>query len=187
MPAVVQWLDHVRLRGHTVPHLAKYCLMAFGEAMGISFPVDHPAVRAAARVERTRVAKTAQAVPLDFIRRLEVLACNSTAAEGLQLCASIFCLMVFASLRFSDLRDVSELWTTDTAICGRSLNHKDKTGSESHWATPKSGFHSNGAWTRPLLRVWEKVKPKKKGNHAALFPHITQKWELELCHLISKS
>ena len=188
VPAVVGWLDHVRLRGHTVPHLAKYCLMAFGEAMGISFPVDHPAVRSAARVDSLRVAKTAQAVPLNFIERLEALASSDNTKPGLQLAASILCLMIFASLRFSDLRDVSDLWTSNSAICGRSLNHKDKGGAIMCWAAPKEGLKSKGKWCLPALSFWNTVNPSLPKEGAAsqggnkfyfLFPYFDKEWAVD--------
>ena len=74
VPAVVQWLDHVRLRGETVPHLAKYCLMVFGESMGIKLPVDYPAVRSAASAKRLVPVKSAQSMPFEFLEKLGLTA-----------------------------------------------------------------------------------------------------------------
>ena len=81
VPATAQWLDHVRLRGETVPHLSKYCLMAFGGAMGIKLTIDHPAVRAAVSVTRLKSTKTAPAAPLGLIEKLEETECDYDAPQ----------------------------------------------------------------------------------------------------------
>ena len=163
-PAVAQWLDQVRLRGSTVPHLARYCLMAFGDAMGVKFPVDHPAAMAAAAEKRNISAKTASEMPLTLIEKLEATACDNAAPQGLQLAASIFCLMVFDSLRFADIRDAAELWTTTTAISGMSLNHKDNGWAIMAWAAPKAGLKSNAKWRLPVLSLRGTVRPPTDAN-----------------------
>ena len=185
VPAAVQWMGHVRLRGETVPHLAKYFLMAFGEAMGIRFPAEHPAVRAAAVTRKLRATKTAPAIPLALIGKLEALACDDSAKQGVQLAASIFCLMVFASLRFSDIRDVAQLWATNTAIGGKSLNRKDKGGAIMTWAPPKNGLKSNGKWRLPVLSFWESARPRLEAHELEkpvfqfLFPYFATDWAID--------
>ena len=139
---VVQWLDAVRRRGQTVPHLARYCLMAFGEALGVRFPIDHPAVAAAAANRRTKSVKSAEPIPFQLVVKLEHLATQEGISDGLKLAASIFRLMIFASLRFCDIRGVSKFWKSKTAICGHSLNRKDKGGTITQWAAPLEGLYS---------------------------------------------
>ena len=131
-------------RGETVPHLARYCLMPFGESMGIGFPVSHPAVCSAAKVSRLKPTKSAPGVPFGFLEKLEAISADDGQPQGRQLAAALFCLMTFASLRFAEIRDVSHLRITHTAICGRPLNHKDKNGAIMAWAAPKEGLRSDG-------------------------------------------
>ena len=90
VPAVAQWPERVRLRGETSPRPAKYCLMAFGDAMGVKCPIEHPAVRAAATVRKLKAVKTAAVAPLGFIEKREIIACDDNAPQGLQLVGPLF-------------------------------------------------------------------------------------------------
>ena len=128
IPTIVSWLGHIRLRGETAPHLGRYCLLAFGEAIGICFCIDHPAVRAAGVTRRTKVVKAAPSVPYDLVIKLEECAADPSRPGGMQLSAALSSLMIFASLRFADTKDVLEFWVSDSAVCGKSLDHKDKAG-----------------------------------------------------------
>ena len=114
--------------GETVQHLARYCLVAFSEALGIGRPVDRPAARAAAITRRIKPTKTAEGIPFALIRKLEQLASDTNQAEGLQLAASLFFLMIMASLRFADIRDVLEIWTADSAFCAGPLIARIRPG-----------------------------------------------------------
>ena len=76
--------------------------------------------------------------------------------------------------------DLSKLWLTETALCGVSINHKDRTGALMRWATLRMGIASNGAWARPLVRVCEKLKPRTTGKFFFwLFPHVTSDWVVD--------
>ena len=184
IPTVVSWLDHIRLRGETVPHLGRYCLMAFGEAVGICFSVDHPAVRAAAATHHARVVKSAPGVPYDFVVKLEHCAADTARPDGMQLAAALFSLMTFAPLRFVDRKDVLEFWISETAVCGRSLDHKDKAGPLMSWAAPKCGILSEGGWISPILSFWNtmtgnNVSCRGSTEYQFLFHCITKDWEID--------
>ena len=60
---------------------------------------------------------------------LEKLTYDKDIPYGMRLYASLFLLMTYESLRFCDASDVAILWVADTAICGESVNRKDKNGS----------------------------------------------------------
>ena len=171
------WLEFLAGRGPSVPPMGRYALVVFCEALGISMPLEHPAVIKGAKVPKPS-AKHAPPLAVEFLVELETQAIKRENPEGLRIYCSLFLLMTLASLRFADTADVSALWLTDTAVCGVSLNHKDKMGRENSWATPSSGFHSGGGWTRPLMRLWEKLKPRK-GKYTWLFPHVTPNWEVD--------
>ena len=179
IPTIVSWLDHVRLRGETVPHLARYCLLAFGEAIGVCFSIDHPAIRAASIMSKRKGAKSAAGAPWTLVEALERCAADQSRPDGMQLAAALFSLMIYASLRFAGIRDVSELWVSDSAVCGKSLDHKDKAGSITAWAAPRAGFSTNGAWFLPVLSFWNTMKSLQPEDNPKefqfLFPYISKK------------
>ena len=74
------------------------------------------------------VCKTRTASVSGIPIRIRKQAVNANNPEGLRVYCSIFVLLIMASLRFADTADVSELWLAETAVCGRSINHKDKMG-----------------------------------------------------------
>ena len=86
---------------------------------------------------------------------------------GEKSAAAIFLLMIFAPLRFADTKDVSNMWLTDTAVCGVSLDHKNHAGALMQWATPRCGIKSEG-WVKPLFRYWEWVKPTQEPKASEL-------------------
>ena len=181
---IVAWLDHIRERGPTLPHLGRYCLLAFSEALGIDLPVHAPAVRAAALAARSKPPKSAEGMPLELVLALQHSANDPNLLGGVRLAASFFCLMTFASLRFSDTKDLTDLWVTETAICGKSVNHKSRAGHATAWAAPLRGCGNGGNWHRPILDFWEQTAPTTKDGSPPqdcfrfLFPHMTPKWEV---------
>ena len=106
-------------------------------------------------------------------------ACNRENPEGLRLYCSLMFLLTTASLRFADTADVCELFLTDTAVCGCSINAKDRNGASMRWATVRAGIQSNGAWVRPLFRLWDRLKPVR-GKFTWLFPYVNSEWKVDL-------
>ena len=98
----------------------------------------------------------------------------------MQLAASIFFLMTFASLRFADLRGAQDIWSTDTALFGRSLDHKDKGGAITAWATPRVGLKSRGGRCAPALALWQCYRPDNPDPTGPkfhfLFPYFPKDW-----------
>ena len=68
-----------------------------------------------ARTDEQGKVKNAPFVPLDFAMRLEELSANGLFPFGMRIFAAMFTIANMESLRFSDLRDVSEFWITETA------------------------------------------------------------------------
>ena len=174
---LVQWLISIRSRGITVPRKARYFVKIFGEAMGIDFPVSHPGVIAATRVTRIKPVKHAPMAPMEFIRKIELLSCDLNACWGLRVACSLVCLMVYASLRYSDTRCIFRIWRSGTALCGESTNWKNKNGDIMQWAAPLTGIE-NKEWTVPLLSHWERIKPSKTTDSASLFPWWDKDWTI---------
>ena len=143
-PEIVSRTDHIRLRGESVPHLGRYFLVSFGDAAGVDFAAERPAVRAESTARRIRAAESAAGVPIDLARKMGWAATDSSRPAEMQSMAALFLLLIFAPLRFSDIRDVTEIWVTETALRGRSLDRKDKGGLVRSRAAPKSGNFANG-------------------------------------------
>ena len=177
--SITLWLDTLLTRGFSVPSHGKYALKVFSEALGIPFPIHHPTVVRAARAKRTKALRQAPMMPLELILKLECTAVSNANPSGLRLYCSLFCLMTFASLRFSDLRQVTDLWASDTAICGLSVNQKDKNGDLIQWATPREGLTKTMFWAAPLLRFWKKHKPSKQGRVIFIFPYVSNDWTID--------
>ena len=175
--AVTKWLDMLGKRGKTVPGLGRYALKVYGEALGIVFPTDHPAVRQATAVVGHKP-KSAPCLETDFLLALDAGANNKESPSGHRLYCSIFTFLALTSLRFGDTRMVQDLWVSDTALCGSSINNKDKSGNLMQWATPLIGLKAKSKWYDPLVKYWTKIKPGEK-KFAALFPHVTPEWKIE--------
>ena len=118
---------------------------------------------------------------LDFqlIIDLERVTMDGGCPMGMRFYASAYLLTVFASLRFSDCKAIFEIWETDTAICGRSIDLKLKRMPIITWATPNQGIQSDGKWFPPLFQVWKKCPPLEGGRHA-LFRHSDDAWAADV-------
>ena len=94
----------------------------------------------------------------------------------------MFTLLINASLRFCDIRDVSDLWTTAAEIVGRSLNSKDKAGALMTWAVPLWDLFTKGAWTCSLIAYWDTAKPDTNDpnnpSFMFLFPYFSKGWDI---------
>ena len=174
---LTNWLDLVAFRGPSVPPMARYAIVVFTEAMGVSIPVNHPAVVKSTKIPKAKP-KHAPVVPTDLVLLIEKEATNPNNPEGLREYLSGIFLLIMASLRFCDTRDISELKIEECAVVGTSINHKDNNGEQMQWATPCAGIHSNGAWARPLFRMWNGTKSKKR-VYSPLFPHTNNDCEID--------
>ena len=174
---LAEWFISLQSRGVTVPRKARYLLKVFGEALGIDFPLNHPGVSAATRMKRFKAVKHAPAVPIDFVRKVEEYAASENQTWGVRLACSLFCLLVLASLRYSDTVKVFNVWKSGSAICGCSIDPKSKDGKIIYWATPIVGI-TGLDWAGPLLKLWENIKPSQPTGYAPLFPVFTKDWEI---------
>ena len=95
--------------------------------------------------------------------------------------SSAYLLMAFSSLRFSDVKAVFVIWRSSTAICGRSIDKKQKSRPIITWETPSQGFTSKGKCDGPLFPIWEKRPPSKGGNRA-LCRFCNDSWETDPTH-----
>ena len=87
-------------------------------------------------------------------------------------------MLALTSLRFGDARSGRDLWVSYTALCGPSVNIKEKSGQLMTWATPLAGLRPKSRRYEHLIKFWTRVKPKE-GKFAALFPHIIPEWEID--------
>ena len=49
--------------------------------------------------------------------------------DGERLYSALFVMLALTSLRFGGTRQVRALWLSDSALCGLSVNNKDKSGN----------------------------------------------------------
>ena len=175
-PTISMWLKSLIIRGQTVPHRGRYALTVISEVFGLDWRLNHPAVIRNSRATRRRVVRQAPFVPFELASKFEATAADVRAPLGIRLACSYMTLMLLASLRFSDLRQVSEFWLSDTAVCGRSVNQKDKEGSLMVWATPIGGL-TGGGWFKPLLQFWQSLrKASPLTEFLYLTPAISNRW-----------
>ena len=104
---MTRWFAVLKERGDSSPQTGRYELKVFGDALGIEFPVEHPAALAATCSGKRKVTKHAPPAPLDFIQKLEMATVDPQLQRGLGLFCSIFLAHVYASLRYVDLEEVS--------------------------------------------------------------------------------
>ena len=178
---LIEFFTLLRRRGVTVPGMAKWALRVYDEILYLCLPLDHPAVVALTTKDRSDVPKPVRQAPmlsLDLLLDLERLTMDSERPLGMRFYASAYLLMVFASLRFSDVKAVFEIWRSATAICGRSIDKKLRSRPIITWATPSKGFVSKGAWANPLFEVWKK-NPPMEGGHHALFRASDEAWVVD--------
>ena len=72
------------------------------------------------------------------------------------------------------------LWISSTALCGLSLNNKDKSGALMNWDTPLLGLSEAGPeWYTPLMKHWGKIKSEKV-DLRALSPHVDSERNVDL-------
>ena len=167
---LIEFLTLLRRGGKSAPGTAKWAIRVFGEILTLSLPLDHPAVVALTTRDRSDVPKPVKQAPmlnLELLIDLERLTMDKERPLGMRFYASAYLLMVFASLRFSDVKAIFEIWRSATAICGRSIDKKLKSRPIITWATPSQGFTSNGAWANPLFSIWEK-SPIGRGAPCAI-------------------
>ena len=156
--AVTDWLSSLQLRGDSIPGMGRYALRVFGEALGVVFPIDHPAIRGIISSRAKHKTKTAPMLKTEFLFALEKLACDKAAEPGERLYSALFTLLALASLRFGDKKQTAELRSTGSCITGCGVDQKNKSSEYLAWATPLTGVTGGTAWAEPILRFWEKAR-----------------------------
>ena len=175
--AMTKWLGHLGVLGKTVPGLGRYASKVYGEAIGIVFPTNRPAVLQASAI-RGHQPKSAPCLETDFILALDAGANNRESPSGHRLYCAMFTLLALTSLRFGDTRMAQDLWLSETALCGPSINNKDKSRNLTQWATPLLSLRAKSKWYEPIVEFWSKIKPPER-KFAPLFPHVTNDWKIE--------
>ena len=162
------------MRGATIPNFGKYALRVYGEALGVRFPHDHPAVKEAAAQPRGRKVKTDPSIDTEFVISLERAAGNRENPGGYRVYCALFALLAFSSLRFADTTQTECVFDSGTALCGSGANAKDKSGELMSRATPLTGFLGTANWPKPILGFSERLNYNrlKRGQFKSLFPHI---------------
>ena len=173
---IARWIAALALRGPSAPRMGRYALRVFSEALGINFPIDHPAVAAAARTNRTKPTKQAPMVPTEFIKDLEYATVNGEYPYLKRLFCALFLLQVYASLRFADTKKVSHIFASKTALCGVSVDPKSRNHDITQWAAPLKGL-TGEKWWLIISKYREGVKPTEEGEFSTLYPRVNRDWE----------
>ena len=180
--ALVEFLTKLRERGPTATGVARWALKVYEEILSLALPLQHPAAVAVSAKTTTgapRLVKHAPMLDMQFVLDLEALAVDTGRPLGMRFYASAYLLMVFASLRFSDCKAFFEIWTTETAVCGRPIDLKLRTRPVITWATPIGGINSKGKWIEPLLTFWRKQLPFAGGHHS-IFRQSDDHWAIDV-------
>ena len=160
-PVNRRMVGYVARKGRERPTRWAPSTRGFAEALGVHTPLKHPAVNVAHRIVKTKQRKHAPAAPLEFAIQLELYAADAKNDKTIRFYRSGLCLLIFASLRFSDTIEIQQLWTTKSAICGISVDQKSPNRELKTRAAPRRGFRSEGAWINPVWPYWEKSQPPK--------------------------
>ena len=119
--------------------------------------------------------KQAPMLTLGLLRAIDNACANDSLPFGLRLYAAIFMVVAMASLRFGDTKVAYALWATDTALCRRPRDLKQKGGPIFVWASPLNGLQGNSAWASVLGGFWSK-QPPLKGGRRAFSPFVDSNW-----------
>ena len=171
--ALTGFLELVRERGQSVPHAAKSALTVWGEATRTKLPLTEKEVVFAARKDREREQKRAPPLQVEFIKMMENIATDENSEWGRRNFAASILLMVFASLRFSDVQRLKSLHITRNTIHGKLLDSKTKVGAEEPWACPKMGITTD-KWVIPIGEVRETIKHHINGD--GKYPNFLFMW-----------
>ena len=176
---IARWLSQLSERGPSVPRMGRYALRVFGEALGVEFPIDHPAVIAATRTPKSKPTKHAPPITTEFIVALE----NAVSNEEFPYLKRLFCalalLRIYASLRYADTKQVYQVFVTNTALCGVSVDPKSTKGDVMQWAAPLDGL-TDVKWWSFIVKHWDAIKPgddsNPSGSFSALYPWVDKNW-----------
>ena len=111
-PSVVHLRDYIESvagSGRTVPRAVRDSPTAWPEAIGISRPPKHPLLRVAAQFGPNEIPKHAPPTKLGAIRKLEEVALNVEVAPFIRAFLLGVRLMMYASLRISDVQRIRRL------------------------------------------------------------------------------
>ena len=131
--------------------MGRYALRVFGESLGATSPLGHPAVKIAATNQGGAKAKADPAIDTEFVLSLGMFAENRSGASGQRLYAAMVALLALSSLRFGDTKQVQGVFNSGTALCGGGVNTKDKSGRVMTWVAPLIGLAGIENWTRPMF------------------------------------
>ena len=108
-------IDCLAERDPTAPQGGLCASIVYSGALDFPFPVKHPDIKSSVRVSGERTTKKAPMAPYEFVVILERVASGNSQLEGFRLFRALFLIMIFASLRFPETIDVSDLRRTKSA------------------------------------------------------------------------
>ena len=169
--------EHLRLYDstQTVAHFKKTTFKFFKNVLGLDWNLDHPIIANSSKVARKTPKKQAPAFEAFQIKELEKTAADDKNAEGLRIFCSALLIMVHASLRWSDTREVSNLKLKNGVISGTILTSKT-SADPLDFCCPEKGF-KNLTWSHPLFRFRENVKKTTGRYPRFLFPSTQKGWK----------
>ena len=174
---ITTWLLSLHVRGRTVPSAGRYALRVFAEALSLNIPATAPAALAATRSHTIKLARQAPCFTLHMLLTFERIAAGRGTSVAVRYFASRITIMVFASFRFIDTQNIRELSFKKTTVVGSCLPPKNLKGPF-YWASPISGFISNGAWFDVIADTRARYRSCKGLQMNFLFAH-TADWEFD--------
>ena len=159
----------------TVAHFKKTTYKFFKNVLGLDWNLDHPIIANSSKVSRKTPKKQAPAFEAFQIKELEKTAADERCPEGLRIFCGALLIMVHASLRWSDTKEVSDLKMKNGVISGVILT--SKTSAEPlEFCCPERGF-KNMTWSHALFRFRETIKKTTGKYPKFLFPSTLKEWK----------
>jgi len=145
-------LELLVCNGRSVPSATHSALKAWGDALGILWPLVAPIAKPEATYDNTAGITQARALLRFAIKGLEKLA----ADRKIPFMKRIFCaglaLMAHGCLRYADAQAIKNLEKSQSPIYGDTYVGKCDKDVVRNFAIPKTGF-TNIQWYKPLFWI----------------------------------
>ena len=151
--SATQWPNRLSLRVRPFRNLAVIRYKCSVRRRRVPFPRS-PAVLEAVSYHKRRIPKSAPLLETEFVILLETKSSDKSAPGGILLYWAMFTLLALSSFRFGDARLVQEMFATESALRGRSVNNKDNGGKATQRETPLVGALARSKWAEPILKYW---------------------------------
>ena len=131
-------------------------------------------------VDPNEAPKQAPAMSLATLRAIEEIATNKSVTPYKRAYADGIFLMIYASLRFSDVQRIRSFECNEDAVHGTLLNCKTKKQHGQHWpwACPQEGITGSREWAEPLVDMRTAYRKINGAEPTFTFMRLGRLWQL---------